>query len=159
MSSLTHPRSNDPSVPTHRASRRRLTPLAVALFIAVMSVACGQSTSDITSPVTEEQVVAMAENALEAFNRGDYAAWSKDWSDTMKSAIDESAFLTFREQYRAVLGDFVSIEETTGAPGESSGTYRWTFDIVFERADYRMRFGFAEGSPLIEGVFFEEPSA
>jgi hypothetical protein len=159
MSSLTRPQSMDPSSPFGPVMRRRLRLLAVAVVAAVVFVACGQSAPDPTSPVTEEQAVAMAANALEAFNRGDYAAWSKDWSEAMKTAIDEDAFLDFRQEYRAALGDYVSIEDVDGAPGSSAGVYRWTFDVAFEKADYRMWFGFVEGSPLIEGVSFEEPSA
>jgi hypothetical protein len=43
--------------------------------------------------------------------------------------------------------------------GSDRGTYRWTYDIQFENGAYRTWFGFKEGSPLIEGVSFEEPTA
>lgn len=151
-----------PTRPTQRHIQKFTAPLrqAALLLVAVItSVACGSAASDVTSPVTEEQALVMAENALEAFNTGDYDAWSSDWSDTMKGAIDEGAFVQFRDQFHAALGDYVSIAGATGAPGENPGFYRWTFDVVFEKADYRVWFGFADGSPLIEGVSFEDPAA
>ena len=43
--------------------------------------------------------------------------------------------------------------------GSDRGTYRWTYDIQFENGAYRMWLGFKEGSPLIECVSFEEPTA
>lgn len=137
---------------------RRLVVLALVLAFSTLA-ACAQSSAAVPSPVTEDQVVEMAERALEGFNDGDYALWSGDWSPEMKAAIDETAFLSFREQTQALLGDYVEITGVTGAPGSDAGTFRWTFDIQFERGPYRMWFGFKEGSPLVEGVTFEEPSA
>jgi hypothetical protein len=98
----------------------------------------------------------MAENALQAFNDRDYAAWSEDWSETMKAAIDEEGFLAFRDQFHADLGDWTGISNVKGGTGTAAGTYRWTYDLEFENGSYQMWFGFKEGSPLIEGVSFEE---
>lgn len=133
--------------------------IAALLSGAILLAACGGTSNPVGSPVSEEQAIEMADSALQALNAGDYAGWSRDWSETMKSAIDEQAFLAFREEARAQLGDYVAIESVTGAPGETSGFYRWTFQVQFEQADYGIWFGFREGSPLIEGVQFEEPTA
>lgn len=134
--------------------------VVLALFLAFSTLAaCARSSAAVPSPVTEEQAVEMAERALEGFNHGDYALWSGDWSPEMKAAIDEAAFLSFRDQTHELLGDYVEITGVTGAPGSDPGTFRWTFDIQFEHGPYRMWFGFKEGSPLVEGVVFEEPSA
>lgn len=98
----------------------------------------------------------MAESALEGFNTADYALWSADWSPMMKQAIDERAFLSFRDQFHSQLGDYVAIAEVTGSQGADAGTFRWTFDVEFENGAYRMWFGFKQDSTLIEGVSFEE---
>lgn len=133
--------------------------IAALLSGAFLLAACGGTSNPVGSPVSEEQAMEMADNALQAFNTGDYAGWSRDWSETMKSAIDEQAFLAFREQAQAQLGDYVAIKSAAGSPGETAGFYRWTFQVQFEQADYGIWFGFKEGSPLIEGVQFEEPTA
>lgn len=140
---------------THR--RRWL--IAVVVGGVVLLVACGPTSEPIGSPVTEAQATEMAESALRGFNDRDYAAWSGDWSETMKSAIDEGAFLAFRDEFHAQLGDWTAITNLSGGPGADEGTYRWTFDLEFENGGYRMWFGFKEGSPLIEGVSFEEIGA
>lgn len=124
-----------------------------------MLAACTETTDPLASPVSEEQAIEMAENALQGFNNGDYEAWSRDWSDAMKSAIDEDAFLVFRDQFHAQLGDYTDLIEVSGDQGADPGTYRWTYDIQFEDGAYRMWFGFKEGSTLIEGVTFEDPEA
>ena len=136
--------------------RRWVIPAAAVVSVALLVAACGSPSEPIESPITQDQATEMAENALQAFNDRDYTAWSRDWSETMKSAIDEDAFLAFRDQYHDQLGDWRAITEVSGAPGSDEGTYRWTFDLEFEGGGYRMWFGFKEGSPLIEGVSFEE---
>lgn len=143
--------------PGKRIRTRGITIAVVALAILVS--ACGGSSGPISSPVTEEQAVEMAESALEAFSTGNYATWSEHRSPATKGAIGEDDFFGFREQFQGALGDYVSISYVTGAEGKDRGTYRWTFDIEFEKGDYRMWFGFKEGSALIEGVSFEEATA
>lgn len=140
-----------------RTFRRLATGLSLVVLMGIIG-ACGDDPASIESPVTEEQVTEMADNALKAFNSGDYSAWSRDWSDAMKAAIDGDAFTAFRDQFHATLGDYQRIVSVTGSDGSAPGTYRWTFDIEFENAPYRMWFGFKKDSPQIEGVSFEEPS-
>lgn len=140
-----------------RPARRRPSPrwLAALLSGAMLVAACGAPNTDVESPISEDQAIEMAEDALQALNDGDYAGWS----ETMKSAIDEQAFRALREQVQAQLGDYVAIKSAMGGPGESPGFFRWTFQVEFEQSDYGMWFGFKQGSPLIEGVQLEEPTA
>lgn len=140
-------------------NRSRILGLALLVISGLIVTGCGGETTDADSPISEAEAIEMAENALMAFNTGDYAAWSRDWSDTMKSAIDEDAFQTFRSQYHGALGDYVEISKVTGGPGGDPGTYRWTYDVEFEQRAYTVWFGFKAGSKRIEGVSFEEPSA
>lgn len=144
-------------------SRTALLALSAGLGTALVLSGCGgpgvAAPADVPSPITRDEAVDIAENALQGYNDGDYATWSRDWSPAMTSAISEEAFLAFREAYQGELGDWLAIEDVTGAPGESDGVYRWTFDVEFENADYVVWFAFAEGSPLVEGIQFAEPGA
>lgn len=143
-----------------RKHRRRLAAtswaLGATMLLALLSVGCSADQTGVESPVTEQEAREMAENALTAFNEADYVSWSRDWSDAMKAAIGEDAFLAFRDQFHSELGDYVAITEVSGAQGSDPGTYRWTFDVEFENGPYTMWLGFKEGSKLIEGVSFEE---
>lgn len=132
--------------------------LGATVLVALLFSGCSQEPAAIDSPVTEEEATEMAENALGAFNEGNYASWSRDWSDEMKAAIGEDAFLAFRDQAHAQLGNYVAITDVTGSEGGDPGTYRWTFDVEFEKGPYTMWLGFKEGSKLIEGVSFEGPT-
>lgn len=151
------PRSSGTKPATMKS--RRMGLIAALLSEALILAACGATTDPVASPVSEEQAIEMAENALQGFNERDYATWSRDWSDTMKSAIDENGFLSFRDQFHGQLGNYTQLTGVSGSQGADQGTYRWTYDIQFENGAYRMWFGFKEGSTLIEGVSFEDPKA
>ena len=121
-----------------------------ALILAVVLVACSSPTA--TSPVSEQEARMMAEKMLTAYNDGDYAAWSADWSQTMKNAIDEAAFAAFREQMMASAGRYEEIESADSRPGNNRGVWRWEFTTRFAGGSYEFMIAFAEGSALIEGV-------
>jgi hypothetical protein len=144
-----------------RIRRPRKNVIWIGLLVAASVVigGCADNSADISSPVSEAEAVEMAERAMEGFNSRNYSTWSHDWSASMKSAIGEDAFLAFRDQFHGQLGDFVAITGLRGSPGRDRGTFRWTYDLEFEEGPYQMWFGFKDGSPLIEGVSFEEAGA
>ena len=124
--------------------------IAILLLAACAGQPAGSSSP--TSPVTEEEARAMTQNMLEAYNAADYAAWSRDWSQVMKDAIPEQAFLDFREQSMATTGEFEAIESITSRPGQNPGVTRWGSTVRFENGTYLFMIAFNEGSKLIEGV-------
>ncbi|HSM45264.1 MAG TPA: hypothetical protein VK969_09645 [Acidimicrobiia bacterium] len=140
-----------------RQDRRDVVWIGLLVAASIVFGGCANDSADISSPVSEAEAVEMAQGALEGFNSRDYATWSQNWSASMKSAIGEDAFLTFRDQFHGQLGDFVAITGVRGAPGRDRGTFRWTYDLEFEEGSYQMWFGFKDGSSLIEGVSFEDP--
>jgi hypothetical protein len=129
--------------------------IVAGLVIAGLSLAaCSPSPEPAASPtpsVDEATATEMAQHALEALDAGDYRAWSRDWSETLKGAIGESAFLAFREQARAQLGAYVAIEDTL-LTSVQPGTHRWEFTVRFEKATATLSFGFIDGGTAIEGV-------
>lgn len=130
-----------------------MTPRAgalLALVLAVAIAACSSTSSG--SPVTEDEARAMAEHMLAAYNDGDYQAWSRDWSEAMKDAIGEEAFLAFRDQTLAAGGEFRSIEAVEMRPGNNPGVTRWEFVTEFANGQYDFMIAFNEGSKLIDGV-------
>lgn len=128
----------------------------MAVLLAL--VACGGLADDDgapTSALTEEQAAELAENAMSAFEAGDYAGWSHDWSEAMKGAIKEADFLSFRRQVTDALGEYRSIESISIAPGNTAGYVRWNVLAQFERGRMQISFTFAEDGRLVEGVFPE----
>jgi Protein of unknown function (DUF3887) len=129
------------------------------VFIPLVIVAIGACSSTSAAPpinpaVTEARATEIATNALTAFNDGDYAGWTRDWSATMKNAISESDFLAFRDQVIDAKGRFVEIEGV--ALGSSKpGTYRYTFTVAFENASAKVAFAFVGDGTVVDGVHYE----
>lgn len=138
----------------------RIVTLAAVLAATLAAAACGLAEPAAappapTSRLTEAQAAEMAENALQALNSGDYAAWSRDWSDTMKAAIKDADFQAFRQEFRQIYGDYVSLEKLELTPGQAPGTIRWAATGQFANGRARLNFAFFSDSDKIDGVFPE----
>jgi hypothetical protein len=127
--------------------------IVIVLLIASVLGACAPK--PVTSALTEAQARALADGALQGFAAGDYARWSRDWSDAMKASIGESAFLAFREQATSAYGRFLSISDVQLAAGKDRGYVRWNVTTVFERGRLRFGFAFQADGTTVEGVFPE----
>lgn len=138
--------------------KTKFTTLFVLLIIAVLVAGCGgapANTGEVTSVLTEAEATAIAENALNALNAGDYAAWSRDWDDDLKGAIDEEAFLQFREQAFGQVGQFQSILSAEMAPSPRADSVRWVFTCQFEKAKIRFIMAFPQDGKLANTVTTE----
>jgi Protein of unknown function (DUF3887) len=134
--------------------------LIVLIALAVLAIGAYSTFNTTTAAapsdraVDEAKATEIAANALDAFNAGDYAGWTRDWSGAMKDAIKEQDFLGFRDQLMAAKGKFVAIEGVDVASNEP-GTYRYTFTVAFEQGTAKLGFAFAGESAAVEGVFYE----
>lgn len=137
--------------------KTKLTTLFVLLLVAVLASACRTSApqGEVISILSQDEATEILENAMQGFQNGDYAAWSRDWSYAMKNAIREDAFLDFREQVSAQYGQFVSIQSIEIQPGAKEGYVRWVATCDFEKAQIKMNFSFLSDGVEIEGVFPE----
>lgn len=138
--------------------KTKLAALFILLFIAVIATACGAPASpkgEAVSVVSKEEATSMIENALQAINSGDYAAWSRDWDQDMKAAIKEKDFQAYREQVLAQYGQYVSLESVEMQPGINKGNVRWIAIADFEKGKIKFSFGFPNDGRLIKGVFPE----
>lgn len=125
-----------------------------AALAACVGTAGGAQPTPVAPSVDAARADEIATNAFAALNSGDYATWSRDWSDTMKGAIDAEAFRQFRDGVAANVGAYVS----HGRPVLSStkpGTFRWTFAVTFERGEASIAFAFLDGSTVVDGVFID----
>ena len=133
--------------------------LGSAIVLVLGLIACGSDRSvDVPAPVvSEDEARSMAENMLQAYNSGDYGAWSRDWSDEMKAAIDHATFDGFREQTFPVTGGFLEIKRVELKPGEKDpDVARYQFMASFERDDdVLFMIAFYPGSQKIDGVQLE----
>jgi hypothetical protein len=113
------------------------------------------SEDGVSAKVDRATATAMIENALTAFNAGDYNSYTRDWSDTMKAAIKEKDFLAVRAQISDQVGRFVEITELKLVPGQNPGIVRWVATARFERSPAVFWIAFPADGTKIEGARFE----
>ena len=138
--------------------KTKFTILFVLLFLTVLASACGSTptgTGKVTSVFTEAEATTVADNALNALNTGDYAAWSRDWDTSLKSAITEEAFLDYRDQALAKVGQYQSIISVEMTPSKNAGVVRWVFTCQFEKAKVRFIMAFPQDGKLANTVMTE----
>jgi hypothetical protein len=97
---------------------------------------------------------------LRAYNRGEYGAWGRDWSNEMRAAIDQATFEGFRQQAFPVTGEFLEIKGVELKPGEEDpDVTRYEFRAAFERDDDLLfMIAFYPGSRTVDGVQLEPSS-
>lgn len=132
--------------------RKAVFALAALSLAAACAPAMPAASGPVTSALSEAEAIVIAENALVALNAGDYAAWSRDWDDALKSAINEAAFLAFREQALQQVGRYQSILAVEMAPSPKAGHVRWVFTCQFEKAKVRLIMAFPQDGKRADTV-------
>jgi hypothetical protein len=117
--------------------RRTIMALFGVLWVlAVVSCgANGNEPSQATATPSEEQARMIAENMLDAYNAGDYDAFSRDWSSAMKLVIGEDAFREFRDEALPVTGRFVKVTSVSLVSGEDDRHPSFDVEAEFEKRD------------------------
>jgi predicted lipid-binding transport protein (Tim44 family) len=133
----------------------RLFRIALTAIVLALVPACRTAEPAGNPAVNLDEATAMAEDALDAFNDGDYGRFSRDWSQTLRDAIPEQGFLSFREQLIGTHGRYVSLDDAAIAPAETAGSMRYEFATTFEQGPMRVALVIPETGDLMEGVFME----
>ncbi len=134
----------------------------VCTLLLIVMTACGtaptassQAAEVPTSLLGREQATEIAENALRALNGGEYSAYTRDWTELMKSSITEKDFLSWRDQVMKTAGKYQSISDVQLTAAKTPGHVRWVFTCAFERARARYSLTFKQDGNQIEGVHLE----
>jgi major membrane immunogen (membrane-anchored lipoprotein) len=116
--------------------------VAVLLLIAGL-VGCSQSkpTESLAEP---GYAGAIAENILQSFNTGDYAAYSEHFDEAMKKAMPEAAFQDTAALIQRTIGDYISKEFD-----------RTETDDIYTAVIYRAKFSEEPGVVTVRVVFLE----
>lgn len=131
--------------------------LAAVLALAALLAGCGIKEADV--PYAND----MAENLLQGLNQNDYAMFSRDFSDTMKTAIDETAFAAMVEQLSAAIGTYESKTFYQAADSKQNDV---VYTIVVYKAKYTdeeddvlvtVTFSGEDDNKVVDGLFFNSP--
>lgn len=138
------------------------------LFIILCSVFVMASVfTGCTKKLTEKEVEyagPLTENILQAVGKGDYAQFSKDFSDELKKAITEESFKTLCASFSEKIGKYESKKFTAAAENKKDKkkfkTVIYTAKYSKEEKDVQITASFTEndGKILVEGIFFKSPN-
>lgn len=78
------------------------------LGIAALLSGCGPTATPVNTAVVQTSVDPIVTNILTSLNNNDYAGFSQSFSQTMKNAINKSAFDKFYSQMQTAVGDYQS---------------------------------------------------
>jgi hypothetical protein len=143
-------------------SKRALLYLALCAvaIIAIMTPACtGKASNNLAEPSYSPQIT---ENILLAINAGDYAAFSKDFDDSMRKALPAESF---QKQFSdGILGKIGEYQGNSKRFFQSSSQAQYTTVVYY--AVYsgepgavlvQISFRMVNGQPLVSGIFFNSP--
>ena len=127
------------------------------------TVEASQETDEASQEPDMSYADDMVENMLAGLNQNDYAAFSRDFSDTMKAAINETAFTSMVELFGSTIGEYESKQFYQAADTTQDGVVLtvvvYTARYTEESADViiTVYFGGEEGSKKFEGLYFNSP--
>jgi hypothetical protein len=97
--------------------RGKIWVAAVGAVLAVTLSACGGERVDRASTTPQNnQIQAIADNMLAAYNSGDYRAFSRDLSLPAKLIVDEHTFADFRTENLSVTGPYLAVTSVQPEP-------------------------------------------
>jgi hypothetical protein len=91
---------------------------------------------------------------LYAWNEGDYAGWTADWSDEMLALSDETSWQEARTQALPLTGKFETIGELTSEEF-SNGFTKWTAICDFEQVQIVFAIVLPNAGGNVQGLYMD----
>ena len=131
-----------------------LTSFWIAASCAIMILLAGcAALQPKPASLSNEQAGQVADTVLKAIDAGDYAAFTKDFSDEMKKAFTETEYNKLRDLLAGATGRYQSIGEPTLS---NNGDYAvYSFPAQFEKEKVNVTLTFKIEGDKVEGLFFD----
>lgn len=130
---------------------KKILPL---LIVFIFMAACQTTTSEVPADI-QDHSQPMAENILTSLENNDYASFQRDFSEKMRSAIDESTFTSIQQTILSSVGEFQALtyQQTTLEDGYLISYY----SLSFSEGDLSLRLVLSPEAPYqIEGFWFPD---
>jgi O-glycosyl hydrolase len=106
--------------------------------------------------LTDDEVLAIAQNALTALDANDYTAFTRDYSPDMQTAFSENQFTQLRDLLQSASGKYVSTGKVSLSNNQGYAIYR--IICKYELEDVVVTVTFKIDGKQIEGFFFDSPN-
>jgi hypothetical protein len=112
--------------------------LLLAIGFASLLTACGGSVQETELSGQEKEAVlayseARTDNLMAGMKAGDYAVFSQDFDQAMRTAMSQEAFGKFKQDYDGRLGGYVSRRVNSVMQSQSGKFVAVVYDAVFEK--------------------------
>lgn len=135
----------------------------ILLFaVCLLLMLGGGCTKKAEVPVDKEEVLAYADpivdNLLAGFNEGNYAKFSRDFDDRMKSGLPEAAFAPMRQDITSKIGLYESRAVSKVEKQGEATVVIYNADFEKENGvEVRVVFTQDGEKNLVSGLFFNSP--
>lgn len=134
--------------------------ILAALMVMTVFAGCGKQKVTELSEDKVSFAEPIAEKMLAALTSGDFAKFSEDFDDTMKSKFDEAAFKKTNELMKTKVGDYKS-KEFTAAQADSKYTvviYKANYTNESSGVKVTISFTQKDDKYLVSGFFVDSPN-
>jgi hypothetical protein len=105
--------------------------------------------------LSNNQVIQVVENTLEAINAGDYRSFTQDFSDEMKKAFTEQQFTSLADMLQGASGKYISCADSQPALSNNQGYASYRLPCTFDLEKVLVTVSFKVDGDKIEGLFFD----
>jgi hypothetical protein len=139
-------------------SKRLFHSVLSAIGFVWLLAACALNAPAGTAALSEGQAREIAEQTLSALNEGDYKAFSANFDDKLREAIDEQRFEELRLLVHESSGDFIGLSGPMMVKTASPQTVGYVYDCKFEKEDVVMTHTYFVDGNQIAGFFLNSPN-
>jgi hypothetical protein len=122
-------------------------------LIALALLALSGCASAKPAGLTDEQVAAVAENALKAVDANNFEQFSQDLSNQMKAAFTEAQFNSLHDMLQKASGNYQSLQKPALTNNQGYAIYR--FPAKYENETVYVTLTFLVGGDKVEGFFLD----
>ncbi len=135
-------------------TKTTLMTMFLSLLILALTSGCGAAPEP--AGLTDEQLMATADNVLKAVDAGNFEQFSQDLSDQMKSVFTQEQFNSLRTLLLNASGHYLSIEKPTLTNNQGYAVYR--FPATYENETVYVTLTFLIDGSKVEGFFLDSPN-
>jgi hypothetical protein len=128
------------------------TLLSVVLVTALFLAACQPPK---TASLSNDQVVQVVDNTLNAITAGNYQAFTRDFSDEMKNTFTEAQFTSLVDLLGNASGKYVSCADSDPDISNNQGYAVYRLNCTFELERVMVTVTFKVDGDKVEGLFFD----
>jgi len=131
--------------------------LLFCLFLSISACSQAQTLSNEESDQIFEFANPIADNLLTGLNTGDYETFSRDFDETMKAGISETAFFEMKQSFDEKLGAYEFLQQDTAS--KDNGYIVTIYVVQFEKAPtVTMRLVLTDDDAhKVSGLWFDSP--